>query len=108
MVCRNDDSDSGCAKVLQRQAFMREVRDVLVNRKSSLVVTAFNLRIRYHDDDWPILSQALRQSVASILKLVSTLNVVVVYCRQHASNERLFCLVQLGFPDFEDQNEAVL
>jgi hypothetical protein len=39
LVCGNDDSNSGCAKVLQRLAFMREARDVLGNRKPSVAVT---------------------------------------------------------------------
>ena len=72
---------------------MREARDVLGNRKPSAVVTGFKLRGRYHDDEWSSLLQALRQSVASILKLVRKLSAVAVYCGQHTSDERLFCLV---------------
>ena len=86
---------------------MREARDVLGNRKPSLVVTGFELRGRYHDDDWATLLPPRRQSVASVLTLAGTLSAVAVDCGQHTSDERLFCLVELGFPDFEYQNEAV-
>ena len=86
---------------------MREARDVLGNRKPSLVVTGFKLRGRYHDDDGPSLWQPRRQSVAPVLTLASTLSAVAVYCGQHTSNERLLCLVELGFPHLEYQNKAV-
>ena len=106
-VCGDDDSDSRGAKVLKRLAFMREASDVLGNKKPSLGVTGFKLHGRYHDDYLPSLSRPRRQSVASVLALASTLSAVAVYCRQHPRNERLLCLVELGFPDFEYQNEAV-
>ena len=86
---------------------MREARDVLGNRKPSLVVTGFELRGRYHDDDWATLLPPRRQSVAPVLILASTLSAVAVYCGQHTSNERLLCLVELGFPHLEYQNKAV-
>lgn len=86
---------------------MREARDVLGNRKPSLVVTGFKLCGRYHDDYGPSLWQPRRQSVAPVLILASTLSAVAVYCGQHTSNERLLCLVELGFPHLEYQNKAV-
>ena len=44
------DSDSRGAEVVKRLAFMREVRDILGNRKPSVVVAGFKIRGRYHDD----------------------------------------------------------
>ena len=46
-------------------------------------------------------SQSRRRSLAR------TLSAVAVYCGQHTSNERLLCLIELRFPNFEYQNEAV-
>lgn len=89
---RDDDGDSRGAEVLKRLAFMREARDVLGNRKPSPVVTGFKLRGWYHDD-WPSLSRRRTQPVAFVISFADTLRAVAVDCGQHASNERLLCLV---------------
>ena len=56
-VRRDDYGDSSGAEVLKRLAFIREARDVVGNRKPSLVVTGFKLRGGYHGDYSPSLLQ---------------------------------------------------